>query len=281
MEPLDLFPFLSDIKSDLDYFYSLIISQKNISLIAEPKLDQIIALSLLESSFLDKGISYRRIFLDDVNEYVRIDDGLCLFFSEPVGNDTTSFLNKSREISIKMGQHGTLRNGVIDLVTFSGCLGLMIGNERVNKLIPFLLSGNWLKSNLDYTYDPIFTALRDNLEDHGLISVNSIVEINNIDIFDLPGIDIMKLKNLKKEWNKIELSEQSEKLSEIVLPLLNSSLGVARLEELIWHRVICSGWDYDLASQCSRVQRDLRTSENKLIFSSRLVDNIIKTSKLC
>ena len=43
MEPLELFPFLSDIKSDLDYFYSLIISQKNISLIAEPKLDQIIA----------------------------------------------------------------------------------------------------------------------------------------------------------------------------------------------------------------------------------------------
>ena len=57
-------------------------------------------------------------------------------------------------------------------------------------------------------------------------------------------------------------------------------MGVARLEELIWHRIITLEWDSDLASQCSRAQRELNSSTNKLVSASRLIDEIIMNAKL-
>ena len=105
----------------------------------------------------------------------------------------------------------------------------------------------------------------------------SIAEVSELDLIELPGIDSNELNNLKNSWNKIDLEEQSIRLSEIVKPLLKSSIGVARLEELIWHRVITENWNLDLASQCSKVQRELRSSTQKLVSASRLVDEVIRT----
>ncbi len=280
MEPFILFPFLSDIKSDIDMLHSSLKSAGLISLIAEPKLDQVISLSLLESSFIDNGISYKRIIVNDVQELSGHKDGLSIYFSKPLEIKNSVIFIEPRQITVNMGQNNSPRNGIIDMVIFSGCLALQIGGERINKLIPLIISGNWLSSNLDYTYDPVFTILRDTLEKMGIISVVSIVEVNDLDFLDLPGIDIIKLNELKKRWNMIDLSEQSEKLSEIVLSLLKSSLGVARLEELIWHRILQKEWDSDLASQCSRIQRELRSSDNKVRFAGELVDKIIKTGTL-
>ncbi len=280
METLQLFPFLSEIKSHLDELYHSIISAKSITLIAQPKLDQIISLSLIESSLIDHGMMYKRIIVDDLDDFEPNNKDFSIYFSEKSSAIDSGIFIESKEISVKMGQNSTLRNGRIDVVSISGCLALMIGGKRINQLIPFFLAGNWLQPNLDYTYDPIYTSFRDALGNNGIISVVTIVEIQDLDIIELPGINTIKLNELKNEWKNIDLFEQSKKLSELVFPLLNSSLGVARLEELIWHRIVKPGWDSDLASQCSRVQRELRSSSKKLIFASRLVDNIIKTGQL-
>ena len=52
MEPFDLFPFVSEIKSDLDKFFKLIMNAKRVTLVAEPKLNQLLSLSFLIKSFV-------------------------------------------------------------------------------------------------------------------------------------------------------------------------------------------------------------------------------------
>tara|TARA_B100000287_G_scaffold73267_1_gene64946 strand:- start:594 stop:1439 length:846 start_codon:yes stop_codon:yes gene_type:complete len=277
MEPFDLFPFVSEIKSDLDKFFKLIMNAKRVTLVAEPRLNQLLSLSFLEASFLDHGILYNRKLVEDTNSKIVLEDNLHIFFNLTSLNGEIVKVIESKEINIPLGENKKNRVGRLDIVGFSACLALMIGGSRVNRLLPLILAGNWLRENLDFTYDPVFTALRDTLRKKGEISVVTIAEVSELDLIELPGIDSNELNNLKNSWNKIDLEEQSIRLSEIVKPLLKSSIGVARLEELIWHRVITENWSSDLASQCSKVQRELRSSSQKLVSASRLVDEVIRT----
>tara|TARA_B100001996_G_scaffold354976_1_gene317277 strand:+ start:1482 stop:2327 length:846 start_codon:yes stop_codon:yes gene_type:complete len=277
MEPFDLFPFVSEIKSDLDVFFESIMNAKRVTLVAEPKLNQLISLSFLEASFLDHGILYNRKLVEDSNSEIIIEDNLHILFNGNSDDDELVKVIQSKEINLQLGQNKTNRVGRLDVVGFSACLALMMGGSRVNKLLPLILAGNWLRENLDFTYDPVFTSLRDSLRKKGEISVVTIAEVSELDLIELPGIDSSKLNNLKNRWNEIDLEEQSSSLSEIVKPLLKSSMGVARLEELIWHRIIAENWNLDLASQCSKAQRDLRSSSQKLVSASRLVDEVIRT----
>ena len=280
VEPLIIFPFLSEIKSELEEIKKAIFSSESVTLVSEPKLGQLLSLSFLEASFLDSGILYHRKVVEDISEFVHDGENLCIFFSEENKFKNNGICINSIEVTINLGQQKTPRVGKLDVVGVSGCLALMIGNERVEKLLMLILAGNWLNSNLDYTYDPIFTYLRDSLQENGYISIVPIVEVQEPDLIELPGIDSVGLKLLRGEWNKIDLDEQSKRLSELVKTLLTSSIGVARLEELIWHRILVQGWDSDLASQCSRVLRELNSSSNRLVSASRLIDKIIINGRL-
>ena len=280
MEPLVIFPFLSEIYPNLVQIKNDILSSESVTLVSEPKLGQLLSLSFLEASFLDKGILYHRKVVENLNDFSTDEKNLCIFFSEENDLTNSGIYLKSQEIKINMGERNTSRIGKLDIVGISGCLALMIGGERVKKLLALILAGNWLNSNLDYTYDPVFTSLRDSLKENGLISIVSIVDVQEPDLIELPGIDSVELNLLREDWKKIDLVEQSKRLSELVKPLLTTSIGVARLEELIWHRIINLEWDSDLASQCSRAQRELNSSTNKLVSASRLIDEIIMNAKL-
>ena len=280
MEPLVIFPFLSEIYPNLVKIKNDILSSESVTLVSEPKLGQLLSLSFLEASFLDKGILYHRKVVENLNDFSTDEKNLCIFFSEENDLSNSGIYLKPQEIKINMGERNTSRIGKLDIVGISGCLALMIGGERVKKLLALILAGNWLNSNLDYTYDPVFTSLRDSLKENGLISIVSIVDVQEPDLIELPGIDSVELNLLREDWKKIDLVEQSKRLSELVKPLLTTSMGVARLEELIWHRIINLEWDSDLASQCSRAQRELNSSTNKLVSASRLIDEIIINARL-
>ena len=280
VEPLVIFPFLSEIYPNLVKIKNDILSSESVTLVSEPKLGQLLSLSFLEASFLDKGILYHRKVVENLNDFSTDEKDLCIFFSEENDLSNSGIYLKPQEIKINMGERNTSRIGKLDIVGISGCLALMIGGERVKKLLALILAGNWLNSNLDYTYDPVFTSLRDSLKENGLISIVSIVDVQEPDLIELPGIDSVELNLLREDWKKIDLVEQSKRLSELVKPLLTTSMGVARLEELIWHRIITLEWDSDLASQCSRAQRELNSSTNKLVSASRLIDEIIMNAKL-
>ena len=280
MAPFELFPFLSEVIPDLELFLDSINSAENITLVAEPKLNQLVSLSLLEASFLEKGMLYQRKLVDDINQYVPNKENLSIFFKDTKIINNSVLVISSKEINVYLGQNKTARVGKLDVVGVATCLSLMIGDERIFDLLPLILAGNWLRESLDFTYDPVFTLLRDYLQKNGIISVVSIAEVIEADLIELPGIDSNKLDLLRNEWSKIDLNEQSERLSLVARPLLTSTIGVARLEELIWHRVIKSDWNIDLASQCSRVQRELKSSSQKLVSASRLIDHIIRSGKL-
>ena len=280
MAPFELFPFISEIKSDLDLLFKSIMDAKCVTLVAEPKLNQLVSLSFLEASFLDNGILYQRKLVEVIEDYIPKEEHLHIFFNEGLHNSALVKSIHSKEITISLGQNKTSRIGKLDLVGMSGCLALMIGSLRVERLLPLILAGNWLRENLDFTYDPVFTSLRDSLKEKGEILVVSIAEINEPDLIELPGIDSNGLNLLRNEWTNIDLEKQSRLLSDLVKPLLISSIGVARLEELVWHRITRHDWDSDLASQCSRTQRELKSSTQKIVSASRLVDKIIRSGKL-
>tara|TARA_B100000945_G_scaffold31320_1_gene21454 strand:- start:7806 stop:8651 length:846 start_codon:yes stop_codon:yes gene_type:complete len=275
VEPLDIFPFLSEIKPELDFIESRIFSAELVTLVAEPKLGQLISLSFIEASFLDNGILYNRKLVENIDDFKHTGENLCIYFCGQSNLRDSEIRITPKELSVELGQDKTPRVGKLDIVGMSACLALMIGGERVENLLVLILAGNWLDSNLDYTYDPVFTSLRDSLKSEGFVSIVSIGEVNEPDLMELPGINSIELNLLRSEWSKIDLNEQSTRLSNLVKPLLTTSIGVARLEELIWHRIVVHGWDVDLASQFSRAQRELTSSSNKLVSASRLIDSII------
>ncbi len=281
MAHLGLFPFLSEIKSKLDEYVEIIDLTPNIVLVAEPELSQLVSLALIEASFLDNGVLYQRKLVESIEDFTSNYDDLTILFTENSENINSVLTISSKEVAVNLGQNENTRIGKLDKVGMAGCLALTLGaGKRVNQMLPLILAGNWLNSNLDFTYDPIFTKLRDSLVKKGEISVVTLPEVPEPDMLELPGIDSVQLNLLKTEWNSIGLDEQSKRLSKIAQPLLLTSMGVARLEELIWHRVIKSDWNLDLASQCSKSQRDIKSSSKKLVTANRLIDDIIRFGKL-
>ena len=80
MEPLDLFPFLSEIKPELEFIESRILSAEFVTLVAEPKLGQLISLSFIEASFLDNGILYNRKLVENIDDFEHTSENLCIYF---------------------------------------------------------------------------------------------------------------------------------------------------------------------------------------------------------
>ena len=276
-----LFPYLSEIKSDLDEYTKRIHLESNIVLVAEPKLDQLVSLAFIEASFLDNSVKYNRKIVESIDDLITDEFNLKIMFRKDNNNLKSVLEILSKEVNVNLGQHQNQRVGMLDTVGMAGCLALNLGlGERVNRMLPLILAGNWLRENLDFTYDPIFTKLRDSLMEKNKISVVSLPEVPELDLLELPGIDFVQLNNLKEEWNELDLDKQSDRLSKLAKPLLLTSIGVARLEELIWHRIITTSWVFDLASQCSKAQREMNSSTKKLVTANRLVDEMIKYGKI-
>ena len=76
MAHLDLFPFLSEIKSKLDEYAEIINSTSNIVLVAEPELNQLVSLALIEASFLDNGVLYQRKLVESIEDFISNDKDL-------------------------------------------------------------------------------------------------------------------------------------------------------------------------------------------------------------
>ena len=140
MEPLVIFPFLSEIYPNLVQIKNDIFSSESVTLVSEPKLGQLLSLSFLEASFLDKGILYHRKVVENLNDFSTDEKNLCIFFSEENDLSNSGIYLKPQEIKINMGERNTSRIGKLDIVGISGCLALMIGGERVKKLLALILA---------------------------------------------------------------------------------------------------------------------------------------------
>jgi hypothetical protein len=118
-----------------------------------------------------------------------------------------------------------------------------------------MLAANWLDSALDLTFDPIHTMLRDHLRDEGTIRVIPFIESPSAGL-EMLQLDLAEYTKLQVEWDGLDLPHRCEGLSNLIRPaVLDGDFGVARLEELVWMRVLRADWSSDMASQLNELQQ--------------------------
>ena len=146
-------------------------------------------------------------------------------------------------------------------------------------LRPWLLAGNWLSDALDTSYDPVYSRLRDHLRDEGAFRVVPIPSVSEPDATLLPTIDAERLSATKDSWSGLDEHQRAEALSEIAAPeVFSGTLGTARLEELVWHRLVVSNRPRDLHSQFAALQR--RFSDDALEAVGTSIDQLLSTGEV-
>ena len=79
------------------------------------------------------------------------------------------------------GSSGDSRKGPLSTVAQAHFLATEINrsSERLRRLRPRILSGNWIGDSLDRTYDPVYSFLRDYLSEQGVIRVVPVTEVKS------------------------------------------------------------------------------------------------------
>jgi len=243
-----------------------------------------IALSMVESALVDLGRPYSRRFspssVDKSNILIDIIDG---HDAETVWNDMDSTLSiNSATVHALDGHRGDERHGRLSPVAISASLmeELAPDGKRSLRLLPFSIAGNWLHDAMDQTYDPVFTIIRDYLQERGSIIVVPLPEVPDPSIEMLPGLDPFLLEGLTLGWNKMDLEDQARSLSTYLLPLLSLNRpSTPRIEELGWHRILAPDWSRDLASQLHDISDEWSRSDEIRLFASRAVDGLVRTGR--
>tara|TARA_B100000902_G_scaffold160459_2_gene156153 strand:+ start:4432 stop:5298 length:867 start_codon:yes stop_codon:yes gene_type:complete len=243
-----------------------------------------IALSMVESALVDLGRPYSRRFspssVDKSNILIDVIDG---HDAETVWNDMDSTLSiNSATVHALDGHRGDERHGRLSPVAISASLmeELAPDGKRSLRLLPFSIAGNWLHDAMDQTYDPVFTIIRDYLQERGSIIVVPLPEVPDPSIEMLPGLDPFLLEGLTLGWNKMDLEDRARSLSTYLLPLLSLNRpSTPRIEELGWHRILAPDWSRDLASQLHDISDEWSRSDEIRLFASRTVDGLVRTGR--
>tara|TARA_B100000900_G_scaffold414061_1_gene439612 strand:- start:1897 stop:2751 length:855 start_codon:yes stop_codon:yes gene_type:complete len=248
-------------------------------LLCLPTLSSSFSMAVLESSLVDNGITYRRRFSTDNPDKlpcIKIIDG----DSKTTSLKTNPFrLTLSTMIVDGLISHkGDPRKGPLTSVSQAHALAQLISPNgiRTRRLRPWLISGNWINSAMDNTYDPIYSALRDFLLEDGLIKVVPLPEVPEPNVSDYEWIEENTLNAISSRWISLDLEGKARVLSNLVRgSLIKSKPSTSRLEETIWHCVLAPGWSTDLAGQISLAKLYWNESSPK-IASSKVIDKLIR-----
>ena len=248
-------------------------------LLCLPTLSSSFSMAAIESSLVDNGITYRRKFSiensDNSPSIKIIDDD-----SEVTSLETNPFrLTISTVIVDGLISHkGDHRKGPLTSVSQAHALSQLISPNglRTRRLRPWLISGNWINSAMDNTYDPIYSALRDFLLDEGLIKVVPLPEVPEPNVSEYEWIDENTLNAISSRWISLDLEGKARVLSNLVRgSLIRSKPSTSRLEEIVWHCVLAPGWSTDLAGQISSARLYWKDN-NSNIASSKVIDKLIR-----
>ena len=256
MEPLIEQDIFSPVRDSIQIFTNDAISRrKPILLVSEPNLEGSLSLAPIEAALLDAGIPYKRRFTQDDPDYspfIRISDGM--------GKTTTDSSGLSLSTTIVDGLRGRLgdfRKGPLSSVAQAHVLAMSLNpnSPRLRRMRPWILSGNWIYGALETTYDPVYSSLRDHLSTEGSIRVIPVTEVPNLNFNNYSWLERSEIEDACSKWNNLELENREIIMGNLARPVLNSSMpSTARVEELLWHCVLGSGWESDLASQISTAQ---------------------------
>jgi len=249
-------------------------------LLAPPTLLGALTIAPIEACLLDSGIPYRRRFRSEnpnTPPFVHILGPE--YSSGPVFESGPLRLRiASKVVEGLRGHHGDARKGPLTTVSQAHALAQSIFPEssRLRRMRPWLISGNWLDSALDTTYDPVYTTLRDLLLSEGSIQVVPIPEVGSPSAKILSWLDKDALEAVSKKWGRMDLEDKARSLSNLTKPALTSSTpSSARLEELMWHCVLGNDWSTDLSTQIQNAS-SYWEKEPAHLAAGTVVDSLLK-----
>ncbi len=257
---------------------------QSVTLRAPLTISGCIALSMIESALIDLGRPYSRRFapssVDNSGIFIDILD---THNADIIWNSDEAILTLNPTIVRALDGHkGDGRHGRLSPVATAASLmeELSPGGARSIRLLPFSIAGNWLHDAMDQTYDPVFTIIRDYLQDVGRIKVVPLPEVPDPSVEMLPELDPFLLEGLTLGWSKMDIEDRARSLSTYFLPLLSSERpSTPRIEELGWHRVLAPDWSRDLASQLHDLCNEWNHSQEVRLFASRTVDGLVRTGR--
>ena len=271
------------------------LQSKPLMLMTTADLHSILALGFLESALLDRGISYSRRILPpnshippDEKNLIPEQDGSNILFVDPWARIDSSLPNvmilSAQPVEVEFSHSSTKRRGRIDVVLQSSAIAssLSPNGTRSKRCRPYSGCGQWLMESLDTTIDPIHTLIRDFLRDEGSIQISALPEVENPSVEMIPLASQRRLQRLKKLWDGMDASARAQALSEYSLPLLSSpGISTARLEELIWKRMLIPNQSTDLASILFQIMKEWPSeSDSAILHAGRMLDELLKTGQL-
>ncbi len=284
-------PIFSQIEDVVGEIASKINSYDVIQILTPADLEGVLSLIQLESSLLDASKNYRRKILPQ-KKYVSGDEyslpdleGLKIVINPFMESNSNLSISDDvveiAPISVEFNTETSNNNhqGAIDTVAICSCIASTISpnGTRVRKVRPLAIAGNWLRQGVEINYDPVYSLLRDHLNEEGTIDVRPITETNEIAGDMLPELSSRMLKKLKQRWPEMSYEERSSALSELILPILrNDKISTMRIEELIWHRMLIPGCNMDIASQLKIAEDNWPADDEKArLHASMIADKLI------
>ena len=255
-------------------------SNTTILLLAAPSLQGALAIAPLEAALVDAGLPYRRRFRLEAPS-----EGSWVHILGPADESGPRLSSNPLQLSLSgtvveglTGHQGDSRKGPLTAVAQSHALAQAIcpDGARIRRLRPWAISGNWLHSALDTTYDPVFTALRDALVQDGSIKVVPLPEVPEPNISASTWIDPTALDAVASRWPSLDKEGRARALSHLMRPALSRSTpSTARLEEIGWHCVLGPGWSTDLAGQITSAA-NLWKENPAAVAAGRVVDSLLR-----
>ena len=255
-------------------------SNTTILLLAAPSLQGALAIAPLEAALVDAGVPYRRRFRLEAPS-----EGSWVHILGPADESGPKLSSNPLQLSLAgtvvdglTGHQGDSRKGPLTAVAQSHALAQAIcpDGARIRRLRPWAISGNWLHSALDTTYDPVFTALRDALVQDGSIKVVPLPEVPEPNISASTWIDPAALDAVTSRWPSLDMEGRARALSHLMRPALSRSTpSTARLEEIGWHCVLGPGWSTDLAGQITSAA-GLWKENPAAVAAGRVTDSLLR-----
>jgi len=286
------------VKDRINSFVAQILDADNVAIFATADLDSIVSLAFLESAMIDAKIPYSRKILKSVldqpkGEQYDFSSKSQLVISIEQFEDTWNHeqiddVDRIRivplSVSVSHPNSDKQHNGALDVVIQCAALASILApnGPRVRRLRPLAGSGQWLRQSLDNSYDPVYTKIRDVLQDEGSIRVVSLPEITNPDTEMIPNFPSSLLKRLAKKWPKMNFEQRKQAMSELALPtLMDGKISTPRLEELFWFRIVIDEDESDLHSQIYQAKSVWPGEEDaSKSHAASILKGLISTGKL-
>ena len=263
----------------------LLDSKIPISLISEPNFVGSLSIAPIEASLIDSKSAYRRRIRKRAKNYPN--NSIVIENNGEGKGVVWDSENKILIIGEVMspalpGHLGDDKFGPLTTVAISHSIAQIISPSGiyVRRLRPWALSGNWIHSCMDMTYDPVYTTLKEILTLEGSIRVIPLPEVPSPDVSTLDFIDQGALVAVSSRWSSMGDEGRARSISHLCRSVLNSnSPSTSRLEEIVWNCILAPGWDSDLASQI-RMSSNIWRDKDPVLASCQIIDTLLREGKL-